>query len=803
MPTFNRARYLDCLLQDLAAHIGELGFSYEVLIGDNASEDDTASVVRRYEDQLVIRYVRRPENVGAYDNLSQLFEAAQGRYVVYVADDDLLILGVLGRYIAHLEANPDVGAVYAPWLFHDRVAGQDSGQFYAVEQETRIEARDHAALFALLAHGHIFPEIYLARTFLARELAGAPNPFAYIFFVRIAAMLDRAAVTFSPEPFYRQVMWYFEDELPTHLGHEEVKEGWDRYRGGLEFILARFASLLSAEDLDECHRAIDRFVRIRMHVGLRVRTHEGKNWIDNYYIASRLRYAGDDSLLPAPYETYRINAAFEYLLGLQPFHPARATVAYYQDDPPQVLAQAHGFAAAGLVSLEDRSLPLPENVILVASHGRDPADSAAFAISEAELLSRFPGAAHDRDPLLPEIAPNAEHARSVFHQAQNYFDAGDFVNAGKWYARRAAMGGWAEEVYYSLYRVAAAMEHLGEPWADVQDALLRAWAFRPTRAEPLYQIAVHYRVEQQYQLGYMFAERAAAIPLPDEDILFVDAAYAWCAIDEQAVCASWIGKHAEAFTLCRRLLARPDIPDERRRAIAHNRDFSVPAMIEAASAYPEALVGSLIAGPREAEVTVTLVAGPDQEATEQTLNSFLHCCTDLSRVGRFLVAGAGLSAQDRARLRKRYGFLEFARHRSGDGPGAQLAQLRAQIGGRFWLHLGQGWRFFAPENYITRLSAVLDAEPQVFQVGINYGDTAKLTGTCAAEHEAHRTPDASRYVLTDELANGPAMFDTARLDVAGGLDSTETDPIAELQRRASAVGLQTASLDEVLCIAAD
>jgi len=40
---------------------------------------------------------------------------------------------------------------------------------------------------------------------------------------------------------------------------------------------------------------------------------------------------------------------------------------------------------------------------------------------------------------------------------------------------------------------------------------------------------------------------------------------------------------------------------------------------------------------------------------------------------------------------------------------------------------------FCPEDYITRLSAVLDAEPQVFQVGINYGDAAKLTNACAAE----------------------------------------------------------------------
>ncbi|ORA84347.1 hypothetical protein BST27_30805, partial [Mycobacterium intermedium] len=244
------------------------------------------------------------------------------------------------------------------------------------------------------------------------------------------------------------------------------------------------------------------------------------------------------------------------------------------------------------------------------------------------------------------------------------------------------------------------------------------------------------------------------------------------------------GKHAEAFALCRRLLACPEVPDDRRQGIAHNRDFSVPAMVEAASAYPDVLVGNLVAGSRNAEVTVTLVAGPDREATEQTLNSFLHCCTDLSRVGRFLVVDAGLSAQDRAALRKRYGFVEFARRRSGDGTGAQLARLRAQIGGRFWLHLGQGWRFFGPENYITRLSAVLDAEPQVFQVGINYGDAVKLTGTCAAESEVRRSPDAGRYVLAEVVASGPAMFDTARLDQAGGLDSSDADPIAELGQRA-------------------
>ena len=219
---------------------------------------------------------------------------------------------------------------------------------------------------------------------------------------------------------------------------------------------------------------------------------------------------------------------------------------------------------------------------------------------------------------------------------------------------------------------------------------------------------------------------------------------------------------------------------------------------------PDALVVQrLLAGPGEAEVVVSLVAGPDRETTEQTINSFLNCCLDAPLwVGRFLVVDAGLSAPDRALLRERYGFLEFVDCSPGDGPAAQLAQLRAQIQGRFWLHLGQGWRFFAPENFITRLIAVLESEPQVFQVGINFADAVKLTGVCAAEAAVRRAPDAGRYVLTDAVASGPAMFDTARLDRAGGIEGSDPDPIAELGRRAVAVGLQTASLDEVLCIAA-
>jgi hypothetical protein len=324
------------------------------------------------------------------------------------------------------------------------------------------------------------------------------------------------------------------------------------------------------------------------------------------------------------------------------------------------------------------------------------------------------------------------------------------------------------------------MSWLNDPWPDILDVYLRAWEYRPVRAEPLYAIARRYRNDQRYQLGYLFAERAARIPLPTNDYLFVNAeVYLWRALDEQAVCASWIGKQEESFELCRRLLARDDIADDERMRIAGNRDISAPPLLEAASAYPGDVVDSLNAGLPDSDVTVTIIAGPDRAVTERALNSFLNCCTDVSRVGRFVIIDTGLSAIDRAALLDRYRFLEF--HRTA--PETELTQLLGEIPGRFLLHLGQGWRFFGSDNFIERLIAVLEAEPAVAQVGINFGDAAKLTGACAPRDAVRRTASAGGYVLTDGMANGPAMFDVTRL--------RQSDPTL----------LRTASLDEVLCIA--
>ncbi|HQC77762.1 MAG TPA: glycosyltransferase, partial [Mycobacterium sp.] len=242
------------------------------------------------------------------------------------------------------------------------------------------------------------------------------------------------------------------------------------------------------------------------------------------------------------------------------------------------------------------------------------------------LLSRSLGARSldpmtyrkDCEILLAAVQRNPD-TQSVYHLAQTYADIDEFADARYWWERLVEMGAEDEIIYFTMFRLADVMDRQGEPWSVVEDAYLRAWEYRPTRAEALSRIAFHYIECQQYELGYLFAARAAQIPLPETDTFHVlRDVYEWRAVDEQAVCASWIvGRQAEALTLWRWTLKCDGLPDQDRLRILANRDGVAAYLLEECAVYPADVVHRP-AGRVDAEVTVRVVAGSDRVVTEAT-----------------------------------------------------------------------------------------------------------------------------------------------------------------------------------------
>ena len=166
------------------------------------------------------------------------------------------------------------------------------------------------------------------------------------------------------------------------------------------------------------------------------------------------------------------------------------------------------------------------------------------------------------------------NVRTAFYLAQSYRDAGDRARAHDAFARRAAMGGWPEEAWYALYQVAVLKEKMQRPWPETLAAYLAAYQRRPSRAEPLYDLARHYRAADEFPLAELFARAALAVPSPS-DILFVEASvYAWRAADELAVATYWLGKYAESAALSARILESGAVPASHLDRVRSNLAFA-------------------------------------------------------------------------------------------------------------------------------------------------------------------------------------------------------------------------------------
>lgn len=173
------------------------------------------------------------------------------------------------------------------------------------------------------------------------------------------------------------------------------------------------------------------------------------------------------------------------------------------------------------------------------------------------------------------LAKEPDNARYAFYLAQSWRDADEPAKALAAYDRRAAMDGFAEEAFCARLYAARLAQTLKRKTPEVMARFLEAHEYRPTRAEPLGELAHLCRVQgNRWPLAYLFARRATEIPRPD-DILFVEHGwYDWQALDELAVSAYWMGAYRESLECCEQLLDGGKLPAAHRERVTANRAFA-------------------------------------------------------------------------------------------------------------------------------------------------------------------------------------------------------------------------------------
>ena len=113
VPAYNNVAYtLTCLLSVLRQ---KTRYSFEVIVGDDASSDATQALIASLAAPVV--HVRHPDNLGFLRNCNACAEHAQGRYLVLLNNDTIVLPGWLDELVDLLEADPKIGLVGSKLLF--------------------------------------------------------------------------------------------------------------------------------------------------------------------------------------------------------------------------------------------------------------------------------------------------------------------------------------------------------------------------------------------------------------------------------------------------------------------------------------------------------------------------------------------------------------------------------------------------------------------------------------------------------------------------------------------------------------
>lgn len=313
VPTFNRSRYLENLLRTFHEEAGEFSHSFEFIISDNASEDNTSAMIEPWLEKLPIRYFRQDTNIGPHPNLAFAYDQSQSPFTMYLADDDLIDVRGLGTALDILLSEPEIVALYAPWTLVDLVNKKTLSKFYDIPADTKVMRGNFLHLLSLILQNHIFAEISIFKTEAFRNLFPTPAAGAHWAFTVPGEYLSLGNVMFCNTPFYKSVTNYFPGVQREQLGVEEVETAWDGYRGGLEHLLGLCMPNLNEKNLEILNNSIREFVTLRMSVALRIRIAKGRDPVENYYLASRLRGLGALEHLPKPFNSIRSEAVLWFI----------------------------------------------------------------------------------------------------------------------------------------------------------------------------------------------------------------------------------------------------------------------------------------------------------------------------------------------------------------------------------------------------------------------------------------------------------------------------------------------------------
>ena len=162
IPTYNRGAMVPRAIQSVLSQTFE---DYELIVVDDHSHDRTPRVLADFNDKR-IKTLRHPRNMGQSKALNTGINAARGKYVAFLDDDDVWLPEKLTLQVAALDAAPpQVGLVYG---WRHMMDDESNSLIRTVRQTLSDDIFEHM----LALDTPVPPSSWLMRTSVVRALGG-------------------------------------------------------------------------------------------------------------------------------------------------------------------------------------------------------------------------------------------------------------------------------------------------------------------------------------------------------------------------------------------------------------------------------------------------------------------------------------------------------------------------------------------------------------------------------------------------------------------------------------------------------
>ena len=105
--TYNQVRYIRQCLESIVNQ--RTAFDFEVLVGDDCSNDGTDAIVREFGDRYprLVTPILRPRHIGGTQNLLRVYAQAKGELIAHMDGDDYMLPEKLAIQAQELDRNSD------------------------------------------------------------------------------------------------------------------------------------------------------------------------------------------------------------------------------------------------------------------------------------------------------------------------------------------------------------------------------------------------------------------------------------------------------------------------------------------------------------------------------------------------------------------------------------------------------------------------------------------------------------------------------------------------------------------------